>query len=156
MNLADALLKNREKLAYEKLITAALEGIDWQRELMFHDGLGDDLLDSAYALLRSKRDKNSGSIYMVVNPVMPTFYKVGKTKRDMETRLSGLNNEAVPVDYIVVKTWDVFDRHAYEAALHTELSKSFKKHKEFFHGNYQEILDVINDVVSRLNALFEQ
>lgn len=100
--------------------------------------LSDDWQDFAFASLADYWQRQSGHLYVAVNPVTPSVYKVGKTRLDPVLRMHGLNNEAVVGSFICVQSWAVHDRHALETAAHKSL-RHLERHKEFFRGSWAAV-----------------
>lgn len=147
MDIIDAVLQGREALAINKICHAQQQGEHWERPFLSHP-LGDTLLDTATAWIQSHMQQTQGYVYMVVNPSQPGLYKVGKTKKHMASRLKGLNNEAIPVDFVVVGVWPVLNYHQAETQLHQLLATQYTKKKEFFAGDYKTLLPTIGSFLT--------
>ncbi len=74
-----------------------------------------------------------GYIYMLTNPSLPNVCKIGKTTRDIDSRLKELYNTSVPTPYQVILLFLVDDCHTLERYIHTKCrSLRVNKKREFF------------------------
>ena len=108
-------------------------------------------LDS-FVLSKTKRviaGKDPGWIYVMRSGSHnDDIYKIGFTRRSAETRANELSSATgVPTDFEVLARWDVGDCTRVEEEIHQRL-KPFRvnKRREFFRGNLQMIIGVINEV----------
>lgn len=97
---------------------------------------------------------DSEFVYILTNPCMPDWIKVGKAK-NVNRRLSDLNCTAVPLPfecyaYLEVPSDLVFN---VEHGLHAILGRSLDKKKEFFRTKPEIILDYFK-TVEGLNKAF--
>lgn len=75
----------------------------------------------------------AGYLYVLSNPSLPKYLKVGYTNRTLEQRLTELNNTSIPLPFKIEFYCIVDDAENVERAVHAELvKKNFKKDKEFF------------------------
>ena len=109
--------------------------------------LDDDFRDYLYQSVSDYFAQAQGYLYVVTNPAQAGFFKVGKTGRTPAKRLAELNNEAVVGTFILVKSWSVKDRHSLEKTAHQHLS-GLPRHKEFFHGTWQQVCAAVDSVVA--------
>lgn len=85
----------------------------------------------------------TGIVYVLINPAMPGYVKIGKTT-DLVRRIAQLNNEAVPEPFICVYAAHVVDRHKVERVLHTIFeSHRSTKDREFFRINPEDARQVL-------------
>lgn len=94
-------------------------------------------------------------VYILTNPCMPDWVKVGKTN-NIERRIEDLNCTAVPLPfecfaYLKVPAVEVFN---VERAMHTFLGYSFRKEKEFFKTSPERVLEFFN-TAKLLNSVYE-
>ena len=75
-----------------------------------------------------------GYVYVLSNPAMPGYFKVGETKyHPNEQRVKGLDNTSVPLPFELEYFVHVADRKATEAATHDFLDKyRTRPRREFF------------------------
>ena len=77
--------------------------------------------------------KQSGIVYVLTNPAMPGFVKIGLTKgKTIEKRLANLSNTSVPLPFTIEYACKVNDCFGVEKALHNAFSQFRAPRKEFF------------------------
>lgn len=153
MELIDAVAQGRQALAIKKICQAQIDNQPWERPFLDHP-LGDALLDTATQWIGDYMAENQGYLYIVVNPMNPGFYKVGKTKKDMASRLKGLNNEAVLVDFVVVAYLPALNYHQAETRLHKVLAEQYVQQKEFFVADYKSLLNTMATQLQQHNESY--
>jgi hypothetical protein len=82
------------------------------------------------------------------------LYKIGLTRRSSETRATELSSPSgVPTGFEVLAQWEVGDCSAVEKEVHKRLkSLRVNRRREFFHGNLQIIVGVIDQVLRESTA----
>ena len=107
-------------------------------------------LDS-FVLSKKKRfvvGKNPGWIYVMRSGShYDDLYKIGLTRRTTETRANELSSATgVPTDFEMLAKWEVGDCTSAEEQIHKRL-KPFRvnKRRDFFRGNLQTIIQVIDE-----------
>ena len=76
---------------------------------------------------------SQGIIYVLTNPAMPGIVKIGKTAREIETRLSELYSTGVPVPFECVFAGKVSDIDKVEKAFHLAFAPyRINPKREFF------------------------
>jgi len=76
---------------------------------------------------------SEGIIYVLTNPAMPGIVKIGKTAREIETRLSELYSTGVPVPFECVFAGKVSDIDKVEKAFHLAFAPyRINPKREFF------------------------
>lgn len=90
---------------------------------------------------------NYGFIYCLGNRAMPGIYKVGMTERSPLQRCDELSNStSSPLPFELLCFGQVTNARAAEAEIHSGLSASrVNQSREFFHGPFGAISDVIRD-----------
>ena len=74
-----------------------------------------------------------GIVYVITNPAMPGFVKIGKTDRTMQERLRDLDQTNIPVPFECVAAWEFPDAGKVEAALHRAFAdRRERRNREFF------------------------
>ena len=74
-----------------------------------------------------------GIVYVITNPAMPGFVKIGKTERTIEQRLRDLDATNIPVPFECIAAWEFEDAAAVEAALHRAFAdRRERRNREFF------------------------
>lgn len=79
------------------------------------------------------KDKDVGYVYILSNPAMPDFVKIGHTMKKVEERAKELSNTAVPLPYTVEHEELVEKPMVVERLLHAKL-RNFRvsRDREFF------------------------
>jgi hypothetical protein len=95
-----------------------------------------------------------GHIYLLLNPTMPGYLKIGMTKRTPDERARELSQSSgVAVPYAVAYSEEVLNCEVAESMIHTRLAKfRVNRGREFFHLPLQEAireLTVIAEEVGR-------
>ena len=76
-----------------------------------------------------------GVVYVLTNPAMPGFVKIGKTKAEqtIAERLRALDTTGVPVPFECVAAWEFEDAATVESALHRAFAdRRERRNREFF------------------------
>lgn len=90
-------------------------------------------------------NKNSGYIYIIINPAVEGFVKIGKTTRTPEERVKELSSATgVPQPFILVYSAYFNDCTKAENYIHTKLrEKRISSNKEFFRVSSTEAINLI-------------
>lgn len=136
-------------------LALARKGVPRVDLLLADTPLGDDFSDFIYEAVARFYSDARGHLYVVTNPTYRDFFKVGMTSRSPAQRLAELNNEAVLGEFVLVQSWEVYDRYWLEKEAHRRLADS-PRQKEFFHGRWREICEVVADVVKVDRILLEK
>lgn len=140
-------------------ITAATCAIQLARagkQPSFDDGpLGDlerDALAEGVPLwLKAK----SGALYLAANASWPGLYKIGCTRRSVESRLKQLSGAGVATPWVVYQVWEVHDAHGLESQAHRACAH-WRVKGELFHAPAQTLIAAIDQVVLRDLAHLQQ
>ena len=85
-----------------------------------------------------------GIIYILTNPAMPGIVKIGKTAREIETRLSELYSTGVPVPFECVFAGKVSDIDKVEKAFHLAFAPyRINPKREFFHIEAEQAIAML-------------
>ena len=85
----------------------------------------------------------SGIVYVLINPAMPGYVKIGKTTNLIQ-RIAQLNNESVPEPFVCTYAAYVPDRHKVEQLLHAIFDeRRATKDREFFKIDPDDVRQVI-------------
>ena len=85
-----------------------------------------------------------GIIYILTNPAMPGIVKIGKTSREIETRLSELYSTGVPVPFECVFAGKVSDIDKVEKAFHLAFAPyRINPKREFFHIEAEQAIAML-------------
>lgn len=88
----------------------------------------------------------SGFVYVLTNPAMPGIVKIGKTTRDVPTRVSELFQTGVPMPFEVAGSVYSPDCHILEARCHASLGRHrVDAGREFFRSSAGDALRVVAD-----------
>ena len=99
-------------------------------------------------------------VYILTNPAMPEWVKVGKSK-NIKSRLSNLNKKtAVPLPFVCFAALKVPSENIFniEHGLHKFLGLSFQKEKEFFRTSKERVLEyfeITHGMIPNSELLFE-
>jgi hypothetical protein len=145
--LRRSFLNNDAARVASQALVLARRGVVQLDTALADTPLDDDFRDFLYQSVSDYFSASQGYLYVVTNPAQAGFFKVGKTGRTPAKRLAELNNEAVVGTFILVKSWPVKDRHWLEKAAHRQLS-DLPRHKEFFHGTWQQVCAAVDSVVA--------
>ena len=118
------------------------------------DVVGDDWEDFLRHAIARWWVERSGHLYLAVNAMNPRFFKLGKTSDSAQTRVAALANEAVIGKFELVQAWPVHDRHWLEVQAHQAL-QSLPRHKEFFVGEWDEMIRLTDAAVEHDRMLFD-
>ncbi len=87
---------------------------------------------------------SEGIIYVLTNPAMPGIVKIGKTAREIETRLSELYSTGVPVPFECVFAGKVSDIDKVEKAFHLAFAPyRINPKREFFHIEAEQAIAML-------------
>lgn len=120
-----------------------------------HHPLADDWRDFTLEQVGARLRHRRGFIYVAYNAMTPSFLKVGKTKLNPQARMKQLASEGVVGDFHCLAHWEVWDRHAAEAACHRALS-AYPRHKEFFVTDWRTLLPLLAPVITSQNMLWTE
>ncbi|MGL5963849.1 MAG: GIY-YIG nuclease family protein [Fusobacteriaceae bacterium] len=97
---------------------------------------------------------NKGLVYALINPGMPGYVKIGKTKRDIEKRINELSSSSgVPHKYACAYSIEVSDCHIVEKKLHEDFSKyRVNNNREFFEIDLKTIMDKMVEYQNNFNS----
>lgn len=102
---------------------------------------------------QESNDKSTfGFIYILSNPSMPDFKKIGRTERHPEIRAAELSKHTgIPTKFDVIFYVEVSDMFAAETKLHAALSQfRFHNDREFFNAPLLKILNAIKENIYNL------
>ena len=86
---------------------------------------------------------SKGIIYVLSNPAMPDYIKVGKTT-NLEKRLKDLYNTSVPLPFICERASEVDDMDLVEQKIHSAFGDSrINTKREFFELSADRIIDIL-------------
>lgn len=87
-----------------------------------------------------------GYVYVMANPSLPGWHKVGHTHRPPHRRAKELSRTALPTAFDVAFARFFWDAPAAEKEAHHRLSIVFPKSKEFFHIQLNQAVDTIKTI----------
>ena len=87
---------------------------------------------------------NSGIVYVLNNPSMPNYIKIGKTASNVEERMKTLNNTSVPLPFICERASAVSDMDLVERNIHSAFGDCrINTKREFFEIDAERIIDIL-------------
>lgn len=116
--------------------------------------LYDDFIDFCSSAIADFLKGRGGLIYVVHNPAMPGFYKIGLTRSaTIDKRLKSLNSAGVVGKIYEVDCALAIDRFGAEAAAHKEMGRHAQQHKEYFAcADYRLVSAVMKKAVDSDNS----
>lgn len=95
-----------------------------------------------------------GFIYILLNPLFPTYLKIGKTTHTSEKRAKEMYKQAgagIPVEFIVAYDVEVSDCDLVEKLIHQELAKKrINQGREFFKLPLKDAVKMVERVITEL------
>jgi len=113
------------------------------------------------ALAKEARETGDGVVYILTNPAMPGFVKIGRTQHDLLQRMQDLDNTSVPVSFCCFYAARVLNARAVESALHAAFNSTrIRSNREFFYVKPNEVkaaleLVELEDVTPQISASSE-
>ncbi len=99
---------------------------------------------------------NLGTIYVLINPVMPGLVKIGKTKRLVEERIQELSSATgVPTQFILVYEQKFINVDVAESQIHVILEEHgfrLSVNREFFNAPVAEAIKVIQSLDGKFDG----
>ncbi|KVP96798.1 hypothetical protein WJ97_13030 [Burkholderia ubonensis] len=94
----------------------------------------------------------AGSLYLAANASWPGLFKIGCTRKSVESRMRQLSGAGVATPWVAVHSWSVHDAHGLEAMAHRACAK-WRVEKELFNAPAQTLILSVESVVSRERAI---
>ena len=96
-----------------------------------------------------------GIVYVLSNPAMPDYIKVGKTG-DLKQRMASLNNTSVPFPFMCERASVVDDMDNVEKKIHSAFTDSrVNTKREFFEIDASRIIDILELVeIENITPIF--
>lgn len=95
-----------------------------------------------------------GFIYILLNPSLPKYLKIGKTQRTSEERAKEISRQAktgLPTEFNVAYSIEVSDCDLVESHVHHKLEKNrVNQDREFFNLSLQVAIETISSVITEL------
>lgn len=91
--------------------------------------------------------KRPGYVYILLNPAIDGWYKVGRTQKPPYKRVKTLSGTSSPLDFEIVYVRYFLDCVSAEYNIHTQLEKTLgkkNKRKEFFYGDVHLITSIVS------------
>lgn len=89
----------------------------------------------------------AGSLYLAANASWPGLFKIGCTRKSVESRLRQLSGAGVATPWLACQTWLVYDAHGLEAMAHRACD-SWRVKGELFHAPAEVLQQAIDAVVA--------
>lgn len=136
---------------FDPLVTAtrAIQQARAGQHLSFDDGpLGDlerdALAEGVHLWLKAK----AGTLYLAANATWPGLFKIGCTRRRVETRMKQLSGAGMVTPWRALRTWEVHDAYGLESQAHKACSAWCVK-GELFQAPEADLAAVIDTLVQR-------
>lgn len=96
-----------------------------------------------------------GSVYILINPVMPGYLKIGMTTRTPEERAREISQgTGVAIPYTVAYADEVLDCSLAEGLIHSRLGKyRVNKGREFFHLPLRDAIRELSDIAEKVGRV---
>jgi hypothetical protein len=132
-------------------MAAAMRAIQLARAgapLYFEDGpVGDLERDALAEGLSLWLEAKAGHLYLAANASWPGLFKLGCTRRSVESRMRGLSGAGVATPWVAAHSWRVYDAHGLEALAH-RACEQWRVEKELFHAPFDELRSRVEDVIA--------
>lgn len=144
MQSAKKLISSEPVALVQRAISLARKG----QSLPIDEGpVGDLLLDALNEGWATWFDQKKGRVYLAGNVSWPGLYKIGCTRRSVASRMASLSGAGLPTPWVCIHSWEVFDAHAIEAAIH-QACKEYRLKRELFHASVEELVSRIEHVIA--------
>jgi hypothetical protein len=132
-------------------MTAATRAIQQARAgspVYFDDGpVGDLERDALTEGLPLWLEAKAGRIYLAANASWPGLFKIGCTRRSVESRMRQLGGAGMATPWVPVQVWEVHDAHGLEARAHKACQK-WQVKGELFHARAEELAAAVDSVIT--------
>lgn len=131
--------------------TKAVAAVRSGKTLSFDDGpLGDEARDALVSGLPEWVAQRQGWIYLAHNDSWPGLYKLGCTRKGLDSRLSrsGLNRIGLVTEWKAVALWKVYDAHGLERQAH-QRCRSKQHSSEMFSGPPTTLVAEVNFAIAQ-------
>ncbi|WP_434715669.1 GIY-YIG nuclease family protein [Paraburkholderia sp. A3RO-2L] len=132
-------------------MTAAARAIQQARggsPVYFDDGpVGDLERDALAEGLPLWLEAKGGCIYLAANASWPGLFKIGCTRRSVESRMRQLGGAGMATPWVAVQVWEVHDAHGLEARAHKACQK-WQVKGELFHAALVDLVEAIEAVIA--------
>jgi hypothetical protein len=116
--------------------------------IYFEDGpVGDLERDALAEGLPLWLEAKAGHLYLAANASWPGLYKIGCTRRSVESRMRSLSGAGLPTPWLPVQIWAVHDAHGLEALAH-KACQQWHVRGELFHAEVAALMTAIAHVIS--------
>ncbi|KVP75331.1 hypothetical protein WJ96_06100 [Burkholderia ubonensis] len=94
----------------------------------------------------------AGSLYLAANASWPGLFKIGCTRKSVESRMRQLSGAGVATPWVACQTWLVHDAHGLEAMTH-RACQQWRVKGELFHAPAEVLMQAIDAVVTQDRAM---
>ena len=92
-----------------------------------------------------------GIVYVLTNPAMPGYVKIGHTSQSVEARMKTLSSKA-PLPYECAAAWEFEDARMVEKALHSAFAdQRASRFKEFFVLEPERVIAILRQFGRRMS-----
>jgi hypothetical protein len=122
----------------------------------FDDGeVGDLEREALVEGLPLWRAARAGHLYLAANASWPGLYKLGCTRRTVQTRIAELGGAGMATPWLIVFSWSVYDAHGLEARAHRACA-SWHRHGELFAGPFCALRAAVDAAIAEDRTLLER
>ncbi len=145
-------------LTFDPLLAAARAVQQARRRapLTFEEGeLGDLERDALVEGLPLWRAAHAGHLYLAANASWPGLYKLGCTRRAVQTRVAELGGAGMATPWLIVFSWSVYDAHGLEARAKRACAP-WLQHGELFAAHFDRLRAAVDTAIAEDRALLER
>ena len=133
--------------------TRAVQRARAGEHLYFEEGpIGDIERDALVEGLPLWLEAKAGSLYLAANASWPGLFKIGCTRKSVESRMRQLSGAGVATPWVACQTWLMYDAHGLEAMAH-RACEQWRVKGELFHAPADILQQAIDTVVAQDRAL---
>lgn len=145
-------------LTFDPLLAAARAVQQARRRapVSFEEGeLGDLERDALVEGLPLWRAARAGHLYLAANASWPGLYKLGCTRRAVQTRVAELGGAGMATPWLIVYSWTVYDAHGLEAAAKRACAP-WHQRGELFAAHFDVLCATVDAAIAEDRALLER
>ena len=145
-------------LTFDPLLAAARAVRQARRKapVSFEEGeLGDLERDALVEGLPLWRAARAGHLYLAANPSWPGLYKLGCTRRAVQTRVAELGGAGMATPWLIVFSWSVYDAHGLEARA-MRVCAPWHQRGELFAAHFDVMRAAVDAAITEDRALLER
>lgn len=101
------------------------------------------------------RAARAGHLYLAANASWPGLYKLGCTRRAVQTRIAELGGAGMATPWLIVFSWSVYDAHGLEARAKGACAP-WHQHGELFAAHFDVLRAAVDAAIAEDRALLER